>query len=974
MRLQLHVAGQRTQQAYAEAATAVDARELEQTLRGALEGEVRFDATSQAIYSTDASNYRQVPIGVVIPKSKEDVIKTMRICRAHGAPIVARGGGTALAGQTCNVAVVIDASKYLNRVLEIDPEQRTARIQPGVILDDLRAAAKKHGLTFGPDPATHNHCTLGGMIGNNSCGVHSVMAGRTADNVHELEIVTYDGEHLTVGPTDDATLERIIAEGGRRGEIYRRLRALRDEYAEEIRARFPAIPRRVSGYNLPQLLPDRGFNVARALVGSESTCVYVLEATVRLVPEPKEKVLVVLGYKDAYAAGDDVPRILEHKPMALEGIDHHLVQFMQLKDLHTDDTKQLPDGNGWLLVEFGGDSRDEAKARAQAMLDALNGEDDPPTSKLYTDHEEAQHIWEVRESGLGATAFVPNMPDAWPGWEDSAVAPDQVGNYLREFRKLLEEFDYEAALYGHFGDGCIHCRITFDLASEEGIAKYRRFIDRAADLVVAHGGSLSGEHGDGQSRAALLPKMYGEDLVRAFRAFKSIWDPDGRMNPGKVVDPYPPDSNLRLGTDYAPHVGETYFRYPDDRGSFERAALRCVGVGKCRRTDDAFMCPSYLATHDERDTTRGRARALFEMMRGELQHEGWRSEAVHEALDLCLGCKGCKKECPVNVDMATYKAEFHAHYYHHRLRPRHHYAMGHIGTWARLASIAPGVANFFGQAPGVSTVSKWAAGVDQERRLPRFAKQTFTDWFRRRSAPGTGQRVVLLPDAFNDHFFPRILQAATRVLEQLGFRVELPPMRLPAVRPLIHYGLLDKAKEQLQEAVRQLGQVVRDGTPLIGVEPSTISVYREEVHNLFPRDVDGWRVRENCMLLSEFLDRHDFEFPKLGGKAVFHAHCHQKAVLDPAGARNVLKKLGLEVCEPEQGCCGMAGSFGYEAGEHHRVSMQIAERHLLPAVRDAGEADWIIVEGFSCHEQIAQGAGREPLHFAEVVAKALEKS
>ena len=602
----------------------VDRAGLARTLGARIRGEVRFDDGSRALYATDGSNYRQVPIGVVLPRDLDDVIHTVAAAREHGAPILSRGGGTSLAGQCCNVAVVMDFSKYMHRVLEIDPARRLARVEPGCVLDDLRHAAEAHGLTFGPDPATHTHCTLGGMLGNNSCGAHSLLCAkhgvglRTSDNTESLTVLTYEGLGLRVGPTPGPELEAIIRAGGPRGEIYRRLRDLRDRYATAIRERMPRLPRRVSGYALDELLPENGFNVARALIGTESTCVTILEATLRLVPAPKARSLLILGFKDVYQAADRVGEVLPHQPTALEGMDRCLFDWVRAKGDEDADLALLPPGGGWLLVEFGGESKEDSDGQARGLMERLSSGPNAPSMKLYDDPAEESRIWKVREGGLGSTAWVPGHPDTWEGWEDSAVPPERVGGYLREFDALLRRYDYETALYGHFGQGCVHCRIPFDLYTAEGIRRFRSFLDEAADLVVRFGGSLSGEHGDGQSKAELLPKMYGPELIAAFREFKAIWDPQGRMNPGKVVDPAPITSHLRLGTDYNPPAPATYFRYPSDRGAFARAALRCVGVGECRRESGGVMCPSYQATREEMHSTRGRARLLWEMLNGEV--------------------------------------------------------------------------------------------------------------------------------------------------------------------------------------------------------------------------------------------------------------------------------------------------------------------------------------------------------------------
>ncbi|HEX5125969.1 MAG TPA: FAD-binding and (Fe-S)-binding domain-containing protein, partial [Rhodocyclaceae bacterium] len=630
----------------------IDVQALERALRDAIvvaggKAEVRFDDGSRALYATDASNYRQVPIGVVIPASYDDVISTLAVCARFGAPVLSRGGGTSLCGQCCNVAVVMDFSKHLNRVLEIDPQRRIARVQPGVVLDDLREQAKKLGLTFAPDPATHSHNTLGGMIGNNSCGPHSVMGGETVHNVIELDVLTYDGVRMTLGETSDGRLEEILRAGGRHAEIYRALRDLQQRYDKDIRERFPQIPRRVSGYNLEALLPEHGFNVARAVVGSEGSCVVVLEATLRLLPEPKARSLLVLGYPSVFEAADHVPEVMASGPIAVEGMDDRLIADMKHVGLHTDDAALLPQGEGWLLVEYGGDGEDEGAAKrdadgkAHALMEKLKGDSKPPSMKLFDDAEQEKHLWKVRESGLGATAHVPNQKITWEGWEDSAVPPERLGEYLRKLRALFEKFGYACDLYGHFGQGCVHTRIDFDLETAEGIRTFRAFLNEAAHLVVSLGGSISGEHGDGQSKAELLPIMFGESLMQAFREFKAIWDPRGKMNPGKVIDAYRADQNLRLGTHYSPRKMHTHFHYSADNGSFERSILRCVGVGECRKKGGT-MCPSYMATGEEMHSTRGRARLLFEMIDGGVLKRGWQEPAVKEALDLCLSCKGCK--------------------------------------------------------------------------------------------------------------------------------------------------------------------------------------------------------------------------------------------------------------------------------------------------------------------------------------------
>ncbi len=956
------------------------AHELAAELRQRIRGEVRFDAGSRALYATDGSNYRQVPIGVVVPRHVDDVVETVAVCRRFRAPLLSRGCGTSLAGQCCNVAVVMDFSKYLHHVVGIDIPNRLGTVEPGCVLDDLRNAAAKRGLMFGPDPATHSHCTLGGMLGNDSCGSHSLICAkhgrglRTADNTHELEILTYDGARFRVGATPPEELERIIRAGGRRGEIYAALKAFVGRYGGAIRT-FPRLPRRVSGYNLPDLLPENGFHVARALVGSESTLVTILAATLDLVPNDPARSLLVLGYPDIFTAGDHVMEILAFHPTALEGLDHLLYQFVKAKGDEDADIGLLPPGKGFLMVEFGGRTREESHAQARRCMEALKKNPHPPTMKLFDDPGEEQRIWKVREGGLGSTAWVPGHPDTWPGWEDSAVPPEKVGAYLRDLRLLFDRYDYHPSLYGHLGQGCVHCRVGFDLYTAPGVQKFRRFMEEAADLVVSYGGSLSGEHGDGQARAELLPRMFGPTLMEAFREFKRIWDPDWKMNPGKVIDPYPLDSNLRLGPTYNPPETQTHFHYPSDRHSFARAALRCVGVGNCRREGGGTMCPSYMVTREEKHSTRGRAHLLFEMLNGELRDEGWRSEPVREALDLCLACKGCKGDCPVNVDMATYKAEFLSHYYAGRLRPRHAYSMGLIYWWARLAAYAPGLVNFLGQAPVLGDVIKWIGGIAPERRLPRFAPETFKAWWRRRAVRHRDRPpVILWPDTFNNHFFPEVCKDAVDVLEAAGFRVVVPAASLCCGRPLYDFGMLDTAKGLLRQILDTLRPAIEAGIPVVGLEPSCLAVFRDELTNLFPNDEDARQLHEQSFLLSEFLVKKAprFSVPPFHGKALVHGHCHHKALMKMDDEEQVLRKMGLELDLPDTGCCGMAGSFGFER-EHYDVSMAVGERVLLPAVRQAAADTLIIADGFSCREQIAQSTDRQALHLAQVLKMALQQ-
>ncbi len=944
--------------------------ELAQRLRTTVRGEVRFDAASRAMYSTDASNYRQVPIGLVLPLDKEDVIATIAACREFGAPVLSRGGGTSLAGQCCNVAVVLDFSKYMRGIVSLDAATRLAKVAPGIVLDVLRDAAEEHDLTFAPDPATHSRCTLGGMIGNNSCGVHALMGGKTVDNIRSLEILLYDGTSLTVGETTEAELTAIIAAGGRKGEIYAGLKRLRDTYSRLVRERFPDIPRRVSGYNLDQLLPENNFNVARALVGSEGTCVTILEAECELKPSPQYRRLVALGFADAFIAADHVPAVLAFGPIGLEGFDGLLVDFMLKKSLVVDDVKLLPQGRGFLLCEFGADSPEEADRMADALVSASAKFDQAPTAAAYS-NEEAARVWKVREAALGASVFVPGQPSGWEGWEDSAVPPENLGAYLRELFVVIQRYGYQTPMYGHFGQGCVHLRISFDFKTAKGVADFRNFLEEAADIVLKYGGSFSGEHGDGQSRAFLLPKMFGPELMQAFREFKALWDPLNRMNPGKLVDPvavYDPTDNMRVGAGYEPVKVKTWFQYPGDHGSFSDATTRCVGVGACRKQDHGTMCPSYMATREEKHSTRGRAHLLWELMQGNVLERHWRNEEVKDALELCLSCKACKTECPVNVDMATWKSEFLAHYHEGHLHPLRDYAFGFMDRWARLASVAPSLANLPLRVPGVARVVKQALGVAQQRELPAFAKQNFRAAFA--SAPGAAKPVLLWPDTWNNYFQPEALHAAAKVLAAAGNRVEIPKKHVCCGRPLYDFGFLDEARAYLLRILDEFEPQIMAGQPVVMLEPSCASVFRDELINFFPNDERAMRLSQQTIMLSEMLTRstNGWVPPRLDGRRVIvQGHCHQKALLTMKSEISLLQQTGARVDLLDSGCCGMAGPFGFEA-EKFDVSQTLAERVLLPAVRSASADDLLVANGFSCREQIKQNTPRRAIHLAQVLA------
>ncbi|MFF3192483.1 FAD-binding and (Fe-S)-binding domain-containing protein [Streptomyces misionensis] len=949
---------------------------LEAELRGCVRGEVGFDATARALMTMDASNYRRVPAGVVAPRDADDVAAVLGVCRARGVPVVARGGGTSIAGQATGTGVVLDFTRHMNGLLELDPDTRTAVVQPGLVLDRLQHAAAPHGLRFGPDPSTHSRCTLGGMIGNNSCGSHSVAWGTTADNVRELSVLTARGRRLRLGRDWAGAPEglRELAQG----ELAR------------LRTGFPDLPRRISGYALDALLPEQGADVARSFCGSEGTLGILTEAVVRLVEAPRAHALAVLGYGDEGAAAEAAAGLLPHGPLTVEGMAADLVPS----------GAGLPRGGAWLFVETGGASRAQALARAQAIVRAADVVD----SLVVTDPAAQRTLWRIREDASGTATRMPDGSEAWPGWEDCAVPPARLGAYLRDFRALLSSHGLRGTPYGHFGDGCIHVRIDFDLLTGPGIGRFRRFSEELADLVVAHGGSLSGEHGDGQARAELLPRMYGAETVRLFERAKAVWDPDDLLNPGMLVRPAPLDADLRFSVLPSEPV-EVAFGYPADGGDFRAAVRRCVGVAKCRTATaagSAVMCPSFRATGEEEHSTRGRARLLHEMLAGELVTDGWRSTEVRDALDLCLSCKGCRTDCPVGVDMATYKAEFLHHHYAGRRRPAAHHSMGRLPEWLRWVArtrTAP-LLNALASVPPLAAAAKRLGGIAPERRLPRLAARTFTGWWRRREpVSGSGDLVVLWPDTFTEHLSPSVGRAAVRVLEAAGLRVALPPTLLPGRggiarggRPVsaaalltvrrarvccgltyLSTGQLDRARTVLRRTLDLMEPVLAAGVPVVVLEPGCAAALRTDLPELLHDDPRAPRLALAVRTFAEVLEQHAPHWtpPAVDRPVAGQTHCHQHAVLGDAPDRKLRAAAGL-TGELSGGCCGLAGDFGFQRG-HFEVSRACAEDQLLPSIRGAAEGTVILADGFSCRTQLEQLAGTRGRHLAEVLAEALDE-
>ncbi|MFJ7337150.1 FAD-binding and (Fe-S)-binding domain-containing protein [Streptomyces sp. NPDC101116] len=969
--------------------------DLEAQLRAVVRGEVGFDVTSRALTTMDASNYRRVPAGVVAPRDADDVAAVLAVCRERGVPVVARGGGTSIAGQATGTGVVLDFTRHMNRLVALDAEARTAVVQPGLVLDRLQEAAAPHGLRFGPDPSTHSRCTLGGMIGNNSCGSHSVAWGTTADSVRELDVVTARGARLRLGR------DWAGAPGG--------LRDLAEAELARLRTGFPELPRRISGYALDALLPENGADVARSFCGSEGTLGVLTEAVVHLVEAPRARALAVLGYADESAAAEAAAGLLPFGPLTVEGMAADLVRS----------TAELPRGGAWLFVETGGETAGEARTRAEAIVRAADVVD----ALVVTDPAGQRALWRIREDASGTATRMPDGTEAWPGWEDCAVPPARLGAYLRDFRALMAAHGLRGTPYGHFGDGCIHVRIDFDLLTEAGVTRFRRFSEELADLVVAHGGSLSGEHGDGQARAELLPRMYGAEMIGLFERVKGVWDPDDLLNPGMLVRPAPLDSGLRFSVLPREPV-DVAFGYPADDGDFAAAVRRCVGVAKCRTTSvsgSAVMCPSFRATGAEEHSTRGRARLLHEMLAGEVVTDGWRSEEVRDALDLCLSCKGCRSDCPVGVDMATYKAEFLHRHYAGRRRPAAHYALGRLPVWLRAVSRTrtARLVNALSAVPPLAWAAKRLGGLAPEREIPRVATRTFSGWWERRGGGGAGAGgaaggreparggsggagrgplVVLWPDTFTEHLSPAVGQAAVRVLEAAGLRVALPPTlrlekppvgdgRTVALDPLsllrgrgrvccgltyVSTGQLERARAVMRRTLDLMEPVLETGAPVVVLEPSCAAALRTDVPELLHDDPRAARLAAKVLTFAETLERHapGWTPPRVDRPVAGQTHCHQHAVLGDAADRR-LREAALLTGELSGGCCGLAGNFGFEKG-HFEVSAACAEEQLLPSVRDAPQDTVVLADGYSCRTQLEQLAGVRGRHLAQVLAEALD--
>jgi FAD/FMN-containing dehydrogenase/Fe-S oxidoreductase len=965
--------------------------DLERELRAVVRGDVRFDPASRLLYATDASMYQVEPIGVVQPRDADDVDAVLEVARARGVALLPRGGGTSLTGQAVNEALVIDFSRWMNAVLEVQPEEGWARVQPGVVQDELNHHVRPWGLLFGPDTSTSNRATLGGMLGNNSGGAHSIVYGLTVDHVLDLTVRLADGTRLVLGEVSEEELRRRMAAPDPEGRIYRAVARLREEYADEIRARYPAYWRRVAGYNLNELVGvgikpgswaggdgrPRPLSLARLVVGSEGTLCTIVEARVRLVPRPRHTALSVIHYRDLLEALESSQAILETGPYAVELTDKMIL------DLARDNIEQRRrmgfiqgDPAAILIVEYAGDSEAEVRARVEALEARRARERFGYAAHLAFDPAEQQSIWKLRKAGLGLLLGMKGDGKPIAFVEDTAVEPRHLPKFIPRFREIFARHGVEGAYYGHCSVGCLHIRPVINLKTRRGIEQVQAIAADITDLVLEFGGTISSEHGDGRARSPFLERMYGPRLMQAFRELKRAFDPDNRLNPGNIVDSPGLTEHLRYGPQYVTWEPATRLDF-SGQGGFAAAVELCNGVGVCRKSLEGTMCPSYMATRDEEHSTRGRANALRAVLSGRLPPAEFTGRRLYEVMDLCLECKGCKAECPANVDMAKLKYEFLYHYHRRHGLPLRNRLVGRIARLNALGARLPGLANRAAALGASRWLLEKVAGIDRRRPLPALASETFEAWFRRRPAVADGARgeVLLFADTFVTYNVPEIGRAAVELLEAAGYRVRLAERKCCG-RPLISKGMLDEAREHAAWTVSRLAPAAARGVPIVGLEPSCLLTLRDEWVDLLRTD-EARAVARQAFLFEEFLVRErerglTLPFQASNRRALLHGHCHQKALVGTGPTVAVLRWAGFEVSEVDSGCCGMAGSFGFER-EHYDLSVWLGNRRLAPAVRAAPPDTEIVAPGMSCRQQIAHLTGRRARHPAEVLRSVLTR-
>ena len=917
---------------------------------------LRKDMPTRAAYSSDASLFRRVPAAVLEPSSREDVLAGIALARERGWAIVGRGGGSSVAGNAIGDGLVIDTSRHFNRILEIDPETKTAVVEPGVVCDRLREAAAEFGLTYGPDPSTHSRCTIGGMVANNACGSHSVAYGTSADNLVDVTLALADGREVTF--TSDGCDDELLDA---------QLRALYSPNRELIEKELGRFPRQVSGYGLHYL----GHDMAKAIAGSEGTLGVITRLTVRLVEKPKFTALAVLSFEDVFAAATAAPLLRQPGVATIEGMGGDLLDALRTKNGQEHAGENLPGqphAGGWLYCETEGDTLEEAVAAAQALTETV----EHIGAVVVSDYAEARALWRIREASAGTVTRLPDGGEAWPNWEDSAVPPENLAGYLRDLYALMDRYGYRGIPFGHFGEGCVHVRISFDFHTTEGITTFNSFMNDAAELVSSYGGSLSGEHGDGRARSSLLHTMYSPEMRDLFEQFKLIFDPQSIMNPGVLVWADAVTDGLRMEPAQRKNEITPLQLFPGDNGSFTDAVNRCVGVSACRSMEGS-MCPSFQITHDEVHSTRGRARVLSELFRGETVD----GDGAEEALDLCLSCKACASECPVNVDMATYKSEFLNDHYAGRIRPRAHYLMGWLPLLSHIAHklpVVPRLVNWAMHAPGISTLLARAGGLDTGRPLISFAPQSLQKWASKREAHPGKERIVLWPDSFNSKLNTAPAQAAVEALEMLGYEVIVPQEFVCCGLTWHSTGQLSMTRRVLEHSAKVFAPYIEEGLTVVALEPSCTVMLQ---HDATTQSTDPL-VKQLSQATRSFAQ---VVAPKIAalvekgqltpqaGSALTQVHCHEKSLGDPQQSSLILEALGYDEAQIETGCCGLAGNWGFEAG-HAEMSMQLGERELFPRVRE--HSGPVIADGFSCRTQVSQGTGAQAVHVAEIVRDALK--